>query len=344
MTKLLLALPALVLLAACNSNSSNQAAPSSGAQITGAGSTFVYPVLSAWAADYQKQSGTGINYQSIGSGGGISQVEAGTVDFGATDQPLASDELAKNNLVQFPVVIGGIVAVVNIPGLNAGQLKLTGPVLADIFAGKVKTWNDPVITKLNPGLALPGANIAVVHRSDGSGTTFNFTHYLSQVSPAWKSATGEGKTVNWPGGVGGKGNEGVATYVKQIPNSIGYVEYAYVVQNHMIFAQLQNAAGAFVSPSAATFSNAAETADWKNARDFNLVMTDAAGPNAYPITATTFILMPKQPKDKAKSDATLAFFKYALEHGQDQANKLDYVPLPSALVQQIESYIGANIK
>jgi phosphate transport system substrate-binding protein len=344
MTKLLLALPALVLLAACNSNSSNQAAPSSGAQITGAGSTFVYPVLSAWAADYQKQSGTGINYQSIGSGGGISQVEAGTVDFGATDQPLASDELAKNNLVQFPVVIGGIVAVVNIPGLNAGQLKLTGPVLADIFAGKVKTWNDPVITKLNPGLALPGANIAVVHRSDGSGTTFNFTHYLSQVSPAWKSGAGEGKTVNWPGGVGGKGNEGVATYVKQIPNSIGYVEYAYVVQNHMIFAQLQNAAGAFVSPSAATFSNAAETADWKNARDFNLVMTDAAGPNAYPITATTFILMPKQPKDKAKSDATLAFFKYALEHGQDQANKLDYVPLPSALVQQIESYIGANIK
>jgi len=344
MTKLLLALPALVLLAACNSNSSNQAAPSSGAQITGAGSTFVYPVLSAWAADYQKQSGTGINYQSIGSGGGISQVEAGTVDFGATDQPLASDELAKNNLVQFPVVIGGIVAVVNIPGLNAGQLKLTGPVLADIFAGKVKTWNDPVITKLNPGLALPGANIAVVHRSDGSGTTFNFTHYLSQVSPAWKSGAGEGKTVNWPGGVGGKGNEGVATYVKQIPNSIGYVEYAYVVQNHMIFAQLQNAAGAFVSPSAATFSNAAETADWKNARDFNLVMTNAAGPNAYPITATTFILMPKQPKDKAKSDATLAFFKYALEHGQDQANKLDYVPLPSALVQQIESYIGANIK
>jgi len=344
MTKLLLALPALVLLAACNSNSSNQAAPSSGAQITGAGSTFVYPVLSAWAADYQKQLGTGINYQSIGSGGGISQVEAGTVDFGATDQPLASDELAKNNLVQFPVVIGGIVAVVNIPGLNAGQLKLTGPVLADIFAGKVKTWNDPVITKLNPGLALPGANIAVVHRSDGSGTTFNFTHYLSQVSPAWKSGAGEGKTVNWPGGVGGKGNEGVATYVKQIPNSIGYVEYAYVVQNHMIFAQLQNAAGAFVSPSAATFSNAAETADWKNARDFNLVMTDAAGPNAYPITATTFILMPKQPKDKAKSDATLAFFKYALEHGQDQANKLDYVPLPSALVQQIESYIGANIK
>ncbi|MGE5063556.1 MAG: phosphate ABC transporter substrate-binding protein PstS [Myxococcales bacterium] len=344
MTKLLLALPALALLAACGSNAGNQAAPSSSAQITGAGSTFVYPVLSAWAADYQKQSGIGVNYQSIGSGGGISQVEAGTVDFGATDQPLASDELAKNNLAQFPVVIGGIVAVVNIPGLNAGQLKLTGPVLADIFAGKVKTWNDPVITKLNSGMTLPGANIAVVHRSDGSGTTFNFTHYLSQVSPTWKSGPGEGKTVNWPGGVGGKGNEGVATYVKQIPNSIGYVEYAYVVQNHMVFAQLQNAAGTFVSPSAATFSAAAESADWKNAKDFNLVMTNAPGQNAYPITASTFILMPKQPKDKAKSDAALAFFKYALEHGQDQANKLDYVPLPAALVQQIESYVGANIK
>ena len=241
-------------------------------------------------------------------------------------------------------MIGGIVAVVNIPGLSAGQLKLTGPLLADIYAGKVKTWTDPVIAKLNPGLKLPSANIAVVHRSDGSGTTFNFTHYLSQVSPTWKSGPGEGKTVNWPSGVGGKGNEGVAGYVKQIPNSIGYVEYAYVVQNQMAYAQLQNAAGNFVAPSAATFSNAAETADWKNAKDFNLVMTNAPGANAYPITATTFILMPTQPKDKAKSDAAIAFFKYALEHGQDQANKLDYVPLPATLVQQIETYIGARIK
>jgi phosphate transport system substrate-binding protein len=338
---------AALLTAACGSNTGNNSAEPAGAsaqQITGAGSTFVYPVLSAWAADYQKQSGTGVNYQSIGSGGGISQVEAGTVDFGATDQPLSSDELAKNNLAQFPVVIGGIVAVVNIPGLNAGQLKLTGPVLADIYAGKIKSWNDPVITKLNPGVALPSANIAVVHRSDGSGTTFNFTHYLSQVSPTWKGGPGEGKTVSWPTGVGGKGNEGVAGYVKQIPNAIGYVEYAYVVQNHMAYAQLQNAAGTFVSPSAETFSNAAETADWTNAQDFNLVMTNAPGPQAYPITATTFILMPKQPRDKAKSDAALSFFKYALENGQAQAQKLDYVPLPQALVQQIESYIGASIK
>ena len=337
---------AALLAAACSngSNNSTEGSAASGGQVTGAGSTFVYPVLSAWAADYRQQSGTSINYQSIGSGGGISQVKAGTVDFGATDQPLASDELAKSNLAQFPVVIGGIVAVVNIPGLSSAQLRLTGPVLADIYAGKVKNWSNPVIAQLNPGVRLPNANIAVVHRSDGSGTTFNFTHYLGQVSASWKSGFGEGKTVAWPTGVGGKGNEGVAGYVKQIPNSIGYVEYAYVVQNRMAYAQLQNAAGTFVSPSADTFSAAAASADWTNAKDFNLVMTNAAGANAYPITATTFILMPKQPKDKAKSDAALSFFKYALAKGQPQANKLDYVPLPDALVKQIEIYIGASIK
>jgi phosphate transport system substrate-binding protein len=337
---------AALLLAGCGTRSGNQAqAPAGSAQqITGAGSTFVYPVLSAWAADYQKQSGTAINYQSIGSGGGIAQVKAGTVDFGATDQPLASDELAKSGLAQFPIVIGGIVAVVNVPGLGSGRLKLTGPLLADIYAGKVKNWSDPVIATLNPGVKLPNADITVVHRSDGSGTTFNFTHYLSQISPTWKSGPGEGKTVSWPTGVGGKGNEGVAGYVKQIPNSIGYVEYAYVVQNHMAFAALQNAAGAFVSPSADSFSNAADTADWAHATDFNLVMTNAPGANAYPITATTFILMPKQPKNKAKSDAALSFFRYALGNGQAQAKKLDYVPLPTALAKQIEAYIGASIK
>ena len=346
MNKLLLAVPALALLAACGTKTSdnNQAAASSGPQITGAGSTFVYPVLSAWAADYRKQSGTAVNYQSIGSGGGISQVEAGTVDFGATDQPLKSDELAKNNLAQFPVVVGGIVPVVNIAGLDAGKLKLTGPILADIYQGKITKWNDPSIVKINPGMNLPSAAIAAVHRSDGSGTTFNFTHYLSQVSPTWKAGPGEGKTVKWVGGVGGKGNEGVAGYVKQLPNSIGYVEYAYVVQNKMSYALLQNAAGQFVAPSAQSFAAAAGTADWKNAQDFNLVMTNAPGAEAYPIAASTFILLPKQPKDKAKSDAAVAFFKYALEHGQDQANKLDYVPLPADLVQQIESYISQNVK
>ena len=338
---------AALLLAGCSGNASkdqNAGGNANGAQITGAGSTYVYPVLSAWASDYQKQAGTAVNYQSIGSGGGISQVKAGTVDFGATDQPLASDELAKSNLAQFPIVIGGIVAVVNIAGIPAGKLHLSGPLLADIYAGKVKSWNDPAIAAINPGVKLPQANIAVVHRSDGSGTTFNFTHYLSQVSPTWKSGPGEGKTVNWPTGVGGKGNEGVAAYVKQIPNSVGYVEYAYVVQNHMNFTALQNSAGTFVAPSAQTFADAAASADWKNAKDFNLVMTNAPGANAYPITATTFILMPKQPKDKARSEAALGFFRYVMQKGQAKANSLDYVPLPTALTQQIDSYIAANLK
>lgn len=343
MNKMILALPIAALLTACGSNQGGNA-PAGGAQITGAGSTFVYPVLSAWAADYQKQSGTSINYQSIGSGGGISQVKAGTVDFGATDQPLASDDLAKSGLAQFPIVIGGIVPVVNLTGVAPGKLRLTGPVLADIYAGRLKKWNDPAIVTVNPGVNLPGTDIAVVHRSDGSGTTFNSTHYLSQVSPTWKGSTGEGKTVNWPTGVGGKGNEGVAGYVKQIPNSIGYVEYAYALQNKMNAAELQNSAGTFVAPNAASFANAAESADWARASDFNLVMTNAAGANAWPITASTFMLLPKQPKDKAKSDAAIAFFRYALEKGQDQAKKLDYVALPSSLVKRVEDYMAAKIK
>ena len=346
MSKLIFALPALALVVACSGNSGNQAgsASGSGAQVTGAGSTFVYPVLSAWAADYKSQGGATINYQSIGSGGGIAQVKVGTVDFGATDQPLASDDLAKSSLAQFPIVVGGIVPVVNIAGVDPGKLKLTGPVLADIYAGKVKNWNDPAIAKINPGLTLPGAAISVVHRSDGSGTTFNFTHYLAQVSPTWRSGPGEGKTVNWPAGVGGKGNEGVAAYVKQLRNSLGYVEYAYVMQSHMAYALLQNSTGNFVAPSAGAFAAAAATADWAHAKDFNLVMTNAPGAQAYPLAASTFILLPKQPKDEARSKAAIAFFKYALEKGQGQANKLDYVPLPAPLVQQIESYVGANVK
>jgi phosphate transport system substrate-binding protein len=346
--KIFAATSAALLLAACSSGNDpkeqNASGSATGAQITGAGSTFVYPVLAAWASDYQKQSGTAVNYQSIGSGGGISQVKAGTVEFGATDQPLDSAELAASNLAQFPVVVGGIVPVVNISGIDNGKLRLTGPLLADIFAGKVKKWNDPSIVKANPGVNLPDAAIAVVRRSDGSGTTFNFTHYLSQVSPSWKAEIGEGKSVKFPTGVGGKGNEGVAGYVKQLPNSIGYVEYAYVKQNGMNFAQVQNAAGNFIAPSADSFAAAAATADWKNAKDFNLVMTNAPGANAYPIAATTFVLVRKQPKDKAKSDAVLAFFKHALENGQEQARKLDYVPLPAELVKQIQGYLAQKLK
>jgi phosphate transport system substrate-binding protein len=343
-TMMLAVAAAALLTAGCGTRSGNsQSSAGTAQQITGAGSTFVYPVLSAWAADYQKQSGASVNYQSIGSGGGVAQIKAGTVDFGATDQPLDPAELASAGLAQFPVVIGGVVPVVNIAGIQSGKLRLTGPVLADIYAGKIKSWNDPAIARLNAGVALPASNITVVHRSDGSGTSFNFTHYLSQVSASWKSSPGEGKSVAWPTGVGGKGNEGVAGYVKQIPNSIGYVEYAYVLQNHMAYALLQNSAGSFVAPSAVSFQAAAASADWKNAKDFFLVMTNAPGADAYPITATTFIVMHRKASDKARSDAALSFFRWALEKGQPQAQKLDYVPLPADLVQQIETYIGASI-
>jgi phosphate transport system substrate-binding protein len=314
------------------------------AGVTGAGSTFVYPVLSRWAADFKKAGGDEINYQSIGSGGGIAQIKAGTVDFGATDKPLASEELAAAGLAQFPVVIGGVVPVVNIPGARPGQVKLSGPLLAAIYAGEIKMWNDPRIAKLNPGLHFPGKPITPVHRSDGSGTTFNFTHYLSQVSPGWKSKYGEGTTVAWNGGIGGKGNEGVAGYVKQLPYSIGYVEYAYVIQNKMAYTLMQNSSGKFVAPNAKSFAAAAATADWTHARDFNLVMTNAPGPNAYPITASTFVLMHKQPKNAAASQSTRKFFNWALTKGQPQAASLDYVPLPTPLVKRIQGYVSSSIK
>ncbi|MGN6375274.1 MAG: phosphate ABC transporter substrate-binding protein PstS [Sphingomonas sp.] len=347
MTKTAFAIPLLALaLAGCHGNQQNGNATSAtaGTAVTGAGSTFIYPVLSAWSADYSKQTGVKINYQSIGSGGGIAQIKAGTVDFGATDKPLESKELAEAGLAQFPAVIGGIVPVVHINGIQAGKLKLTGPVLADIYAGKITKWNDPQITGLNPGVTLPAATIAVVHRSDGSGTTFNWTHYLSQVSPTWKAGPGEGTAVSWPTGIGGKGNEGVAAYVDQVPNAIGYVEYAYVIQNHMAWAAVQNAAGNYVAPSTASFQNAASSADWDKAQDFDLVMTNARGANAYPITATTFVLIHKQPKNEAAAKAAIKFFQWSFVNGQQQAEKLDYVPLPKALVDKINSYLAANVK
>jgi phosphate transport system substrate-binding protein len=314
------------------------------AEVTGAGSTFIFPVLSKWTADYKQMGGEQINYQSIGSGGGIAQIKAGTVDFGATDKPLEPNELNAAGLAQFPLVIGGIVPVVNVPGLKPGRLRLSGPVLADVFAGKIRTWNNPAIAKLNPGLKLPSTQVTVVHRSDGSGTSFNYTHYLSQVSPSWKGSVGEGTTVNWPTGVGGKGNEGVAAYVKQIPGSIGYVEYAYVIQNKMTYALVQNKAGAFIAPNQKSFQAAAATADWAHAKDFYLVMTNAPGAAAYPITATTFVLMYKKPKNAAKSASATKFFRWAMEKGQKQATALDYVPLPATLVKRIEGYMAASIK
>jgi phosphate transport system substrate-binding protein len=317
---------------------------SASAAVTGAGSTFVYPVLSKWASDFKKAGGDEINYQSIGSGGGIAQIKAGTVDFGATDKPLASDELAASGLAQFPVVIGGIVPVINIPGAHPGQVKMSGPVLAAIYAGEIKMWNDPRISKINPGLHFPAKAITPVHRADDSGTTFNFTHYLSQVSPGWRSKFGEGKTVAWNGGIGGKGNEGVAGYVKQIPYSIGYVEYAYVKQNNLAYTLMQNSAGKFVAPNAKSFAAAAATADWAHAKDFNLVMTNAPGAASYPIAATTFVLMYKQPKNAAASASARKFFNWALTKGQSQAASLDYVPVPTALVKRIQGYVGSNIR
>lgn len=312
--------------------------------VTGAGSSFVYPVLSKWSQTFSEKTGNRINYQSIGSGGGIAQIKAATVDFGATDAPMSTEDLQKGGLGQFPTIIGGIVPVVNVEGIEPGKLKLDGPLLAKIFMGEVKTWNDPAIAALNPGMKLPDTAITVVRRSDGSGTSYNFTNYLAKVSPEWKEKYNFGTTVNWPVGVGGKGNEGIAAYVKQIKGSIGYVEYAYALTNKMSHVQLKNAAGNFVQPDAKSFQAAAATADWKSAKDFNLLMTNAPGADAWPITATTWIVMYKEPKNEERSKVAFDFFKWSLENGQKEAAALDYVPVPDALVKQIEGYWASDFK
>ncbi|WP_119718541.1 phosphate ABC transporter substrate-binding protein PstS [Cognatilysobacter tabacisoli] len=314
------------------------------ADITGAGATFIYPLLSKWSADYSQATGNKINYQSIGSGGGIAQIKAKTVDFGSSDKPLPPEELKASGLAQFPSAIGGVVPVVNIAGVKAGAMKFDADVLADIFLGKITMWNDPRIVALNGGVALPAQKITVVHRSDGSGTTFNWVNYLSKVSPEWKAKVGEGTSVKWPVGVGGKGNEGVAAYVKQIKGGIGYVELSYALQNKMAYTRLKNAAGNYVNPSDETFQAAAASADWTKAKDFFLVMTNAPGQNAWPVAATNFILMHKKPKDAARSKAALEFFRWAYANGDAQAKSLDYVPLPDTLTQQVEAYWAANFK
>jgi phosphate transport system substrate-binding protein len=306
--------------------------------ITGAGSSFVYPVLSKWSAAYAEKTGNKLNYQSVGSGAGVAQIKEGTIDFGATDAPLKAEDLQKFGLGQFPVVVGGIVPVVNITGVDAGKIKLDGATLADIFLGKINNWNDPKIAALNAGLSLPAGKITVVHRSDGSGTSFNFTNYLSKVSPEWADKVKFGTAVEWPTGVGGKGNEGVSQYVKQIKGSIGYVEYAYAVKNKITWVDLKNAAGQFVSPTADAFAAAAATADWASAKDFNLIMTNAPGEKAWPITATTWVVMYKKPKNAEHTKVSFDFFKWALENGQKDAAALDYVALPEALTQKIEAY------
>jgi phosphate transport system substrate-binding protein len=351
----LLSLALAVTMAACKPGNAPLPAadgaasptPASGkvaAEVTGAGATFIYPLLSKWSDDYHKTTGNKINYQSIGSGGGIAQIKAATIDFGSTDKPLPPEELAAAGLGQFPSAIGGVVPVVNVEGVEAGKLRLTGPLIADIYLGKVGKWNDPAIAALNPGVTLPDTKISVVHRSDGSGTTFNFVNYLSKVSADWKAKVGEGTSVSWPTGVGGKGNEGVAAYVKQIKGGIGYVELAYATENHMAYTAMQNAAGNWVQPNAASFQAAAATADWASAKDFSLVITNAPGAESWPLAATNFILMYKQPKDAQRSKAALDFFKWALANGQAQAQALHYVPLPPELVKQVETYWAAEFK
>ncbi len=312
--------------------------------ISGAGSSFVYPVMSKWSAAYAAKTGNRLNYQSIGSGAGIAQIKEGTIDFGATDAPMKAQDLQKHGLGQFPIVVGGIVPVVNITGVQSGQIKLDGATLADIFLGKITRWNDPKLAALNAGVPLPAGKITVVHRSDGSGTTFNFTNYLSKVSPEWATKAKFGTAVEWPTGVGGKGNEGVSQYVRQIKGSIGYVEYAYAVKNKLAWLNLKNAAGNDVKPGADSFAAAAATADWASARDFNLVMTNAPGAQAWPITATTWVVMYKAPKNAGNSKVAFDFFRYALEQGKSAASALDYVPLPPTLVRQVEAYWASEFK
>ncbi|WP_414648473.1 phosphate ABC transporter substrate-binding protein PstS [Chitinimonas sp.] len=308
------------------------------ADITGAGASFPYPLYAKWAEVYKNKTGTGLNYQSIGSGGGIKQIQAKTVDFGASDAPMTPEDLAKNGLQQFPTVMGGVVPVYNLPGINPGQLKLTPQVLADIYLGKIKTWNAPEIAALNKGLTLPTLGINIVRRADGSGTSFIFTNYLSKVSPEWKKNVGEGTAVAWPAGIGGKGNEGVAAYVQRLKGAIGYVEYAYAKKNKLSYVSLQNKDGQFVTPSEEAFRAAASYADWKNAPGFYEILTNEPGKASWPIVGATFILMHKK-QDKAQNAAeVLKFFDWAYgPEGDKLSLDLDYIPMPDEVVAQIKA-------
>jgi len=314
------------------------------ADITGAGATFPFPIYSKWADAYKKETGNGLNYQSIGSGGGIKQIVAKTVTFGATDMPLKPEQLEKDGLVQWPMVMGAIVPVVNIEGIKAGELVFDGETLASIYLGKITKWDDPAIKKLNPNAKLPNEAITVVRRSDGSGTTFNFTDYLSKVSPEWKTKVGSGTAVEWPAGVGAKGNEGVSGNIGQTRNSIGYVEYAYAKQNKLTYAGLINKAGKPVQPTNEGFQAAASNADWAHAPGYYLILTDQPGEKSWPIVASTFVLMHKEPADKAASAEAVKFFKFAFTKGGKMAEELDYIPMPDSVVKLIEKTWSADIK
>ncbi len=312
--------------------------------ITGAGATFPYPLYAKWASEYKKTTNVGMNYQSIGSGGGIKQIKAKTVDFGASDKPLTPKELDEAGLFQFPTVMGGVVPVINVTGVAAGKLKLTPEVLAEIFLGKVSKWNDPKIAALNAGVALPDLAINVIHRADGSGTTFIFTNYLSKVSSDWKGQVGEEASVKWPVGIGGKGNEGVANFVKQTPGSIGYVEYAYALQNKMNFTQLRNKDGQFVAPSEESFKAAAAHADWDKAPGFYEILTNEPGKASWPITGATFILMHKHQDKPDTARDVVKFFDWAYANGDKTALDMDYIPMPDAVVKLVRQSWKANLK
>ena len=312
--------------------------------VTGAGASFPYPIYAKWAAAYHKETGNQVNYQSIGSGGGQQQIIAKTVDFGASDDPMNAEALDKDNLLQFPAIIGGTVPVVNIDGIKPGELRLSGKVLADIYLGKITKWDDEAIKALNPELNLPSKSIVVVHRSDGSGTTFGWTNYLSKVSDDWKNTVGEGKAVKWPTGQGGKGNEGVAAYVRQLKDSIGYVEYAYAKQNQLSWTQLQNKDGQFVQPSQESFAAAAAHADWQGTPGMGVVLTNEAGADSWPVTAASFILIHKTQDKPKNGEAVLTFFDWAFENGKEMAAELDYVPLPAEVTDQIEKLWADEIK
>jgi phosphate transport system substrate-binding protein len=314
------------------------------ADITGAGSTFAYPIYAKWAEMYKKSSGNGLNYQSIGSGAGIKQIKARTVDFGASDMPLSSEELNADGLMQFPTIMGGVVAIVNLEGVTPGQLKLTGPVLADIYLGKVSKWNAPEIAALNPGVKLPAEDITVVHRADGSGTSFLFTNFLAQTNAEFKSKVGAGTAVKWVTGVGGKGNDGVAANVQRIKGSIGYVEWAYAKKNKLTHTQLKNHDGNYLQPDDDNFKAAAANADWTHAPGFGVVLTNQPGKAAWPITGVTYALVHKQQADAAKGKEVLGFFDYAFKNGSAAATELDYVPMPDAVTKLVEAAWKANLK
>jgi phosphate transport system substrate-binding protein len=320
------------------------ARPSKAVSLSGAGATFPYPIYSQWAHTYNKVTGTKLNYQSIGSGGGIAQIKARTVDFGASDAPMEQPELDENGLIQFPMVMGGVVPVINVEGIGAGQLKLTGPLLAEIYLGKIKKWNDPAIAAVNEGLALPDKDIAVVHRADGSGTTWIFTSYLKKVSPEWGEKVGWDKAVQWPTGMGGKGNEGVAAYVQRVSGAIGYVEFAYALQNRMAHVQLQNQAGSFVEPTIGSFQAAAAAADWNGAPGFYMVLTDQPGAESWPITGASFILVHKEQKDAAQARELLNFFSWCFDHGGAKAEELHYVPMPEAVVALVREQWKSELR